>query len=995
MLRRAFTRLRTVPSPSGNPARLSSLRSQVGPGAPLRAPNRQAVSFGGRPTPIPPSTPPPPRVVYLRGVSPLRSWAFTGAAFTIGALMTTAFTNRYLEDASIFAETPDGSLVPVEVSVRSIFQTAWNAILEDVEDDDGDDGEWYASSSDDADGGDDPGGNADGIAPAEADNAVAQGVEAGDAGETPPDDKAAGAPTAAPDSDADGAASDSGQAAVPEMVPPKSAAEEDPTSDSASGQPADPAADLASPAPALAKTTAPPTTGQTLAEICSLLWLDKWWFLFAVSTAVASAAATVLLPAASGQLLNILRSLADSAGRRAELDGSAGSLADQSALEKIQHLLSNAFSYPELNAAAARFLGLVSLQASLSFCYGYAVSIVGENLSERLRKRLFDNLLHRPIAFHDGNLTSDLVASLTGDIQEFKSSVKSILANGVRLTAQTVGGLSTLVLLSPSLTSVLLALLPAVFAIGASYGRTLRRKSRLARQGDAAAAARASEVLAAIRTVRAFNGEDLELACFAQAVARSTDAHRDLGFHMASFGALTSLAFNAMYLGVLFIGGGLVIDSAGAAAKAAATTAAMATEAGPSAAGRLGALFQGVFSSGALVSFLMTTQSVQANLAGLIKLFAEVNQALGAGARVLALCRDPAFGGEASGPAAGGPVLARADLAGADILFRGVDFAYPSRPDAPVLVGLDLRLPAGKVTAVCGASGSGKSTLAALLERFYEPTAGEILLVRSDGRAGEIPLTAVPAAEWRQHIGYISQDPVLFGSRTLGENIAYSKATRAASEAVAQAGPQGDVTERAVSGAAVRAADAALADASAGQDYDVMSASLAANAAGFVVHLPEGYATGVGERGGLLSGGQRQRVAIARAIVPAPQVLVLDEATSALDPESEAAVQLALESLMAGGGGGANGSAAPTTLVIAHRLSTIRNADQICVMSPDARRVVEQGTHEELIAQRGIYYEMTRRAGLMNSDNFEEVADQMRSAERAATVADIAARNGC
>jgi ABC transporter fused permease/ATP-binding protein len=237
------------------------------------------------------------------------------------------------------------------------------------------------------------------------------------------------------------------------------------------------------------------------------------------------------------------------------------------------------------------------------------------------------------------------------------------------------------------------------------------------------------------------------------------------------------------------------------------------------------------------------------------------------------------------------------------VRFEGVSFAYPTRTDIPVLTGLDLELRAGEVVALVGPSGAGKSTVAALLSRFYDPTGGRITLDGEDLRGLD--------PDWlRERVGVVSQEPVLFAT-TVDENIRYGRPD--ASEA------------------------------------EVVAAATAANAHDFITAFPEGYATRVGERGVKLSGGQKQRVAIARALLKDPEVLILDEATSSLDAESEHLVQEALDRLMQG----------RTTLVIAHRLSTVKGADRILVL--DGGRVVQQGTHDELMDREGLYRQLVRR----------------------------------
>jgi ATP-binding cassette subfamily B (MDR/TAP) protein 1 len=235
-----------------------------------------------------------------------------------------------------------------------------------------------------------------------------------------------------------------------------------------------------------------------------------------------------------------------------------------------------------------------------------------------------------------------------------------------------------------------------------------------------------------------------------------------------------------------------------------------------------------------------------------------------------------------------------------EVNIRGVDFAYPSRPNVIIFKGFSLSIQPGKSTALVGQSGSGKSTIIGLIERFYDPLRG---IVKIDGR----DIKTYNLRALRQHIGLVSQEPTLFAG-TVRENIVYG--TETTSEA------------------------------------EIENAARSANAHDFISNLKDGYATWCGERGVQLSGGQKQRIAIARAILKNPAILLLDEATSALDSQSEKVVQEALERVMVG----------RTSVVVAHRLSTIQNCDLITVL--DNGIVVEKGTHSSLMSMSpsGTYY---------------------------------------
>jgi len=243
-----------------------------------------------------------------------------------------------------------------------------------------------------------------------------------------------------------------------------------------------------------------------------------------------------------------------------------------------------------------------------------------------------------------------------------------------------------------------------------------------------------------------------------------------------------------------------------------------------------------------------------------------------------------------------------------DVRLVDVRFRYKLRPERLVLDGLSLHAPPGEVVALCGPSGGGKSSCIQLLEGFYRPESGSVLL---DG----VPVHEIEPHWFHQKVSLVAQEPVLF-ARSIRENILYGV----------------DETQPVEEGAVERAAALASAD-------------------DFIASFDLGYDTHVGERGAQLSGGQKQRIAIARALVRRPSVLLLDEATSALDAESEQAVQVAIDGLIVAGG--------MTVIVIAHRLSTIRAADAIYLVK--GGRVVEKGNHEELMQIRGEYFKLVQR----------------------------------
>lgn len=515
-----------------------------------------------------------------------------------------------------------------------------------------------------------------------------------------------------------------------------------------------------------------------------------------------------------------------------------------------------------LSTIGFALLGLFLVQSVFVSIRYYLFTVVGDRVVADLRQRLFRSIVVREMGFFDATKTGELTSRLTSDTQVLQSAVTTNLSMALRYGMQAIGGIVVCFVTSVKLSLVILVLLPVVFS-AIVYGRRVRKLSREVQDAVADSTSLAEEALSGIRTVRSFAREGHESVRYDDAIERSFGLAKTRSMLGAVFSGGMSFLGYATIAVILWLGSMMVMN--------------------------------GEMTGGELTAYILYVLFVAFSLGVMSGLWTDFAKAIGSGERVFTLI--DAGEVEAEGVAEWD---ATAEIREGGVVFDGVSFSYPTRPDELVLREVSFTVAPGHRLALVGPSGSGKSTIASLLSRFYEPQAGEIKI---DGRSIR---TYEPNALRRQ-IGLVAQEPILF-SGTIEENVLYG-------------------------------------DESASREQ-VVEALRSANAWDFVQGFPDGIDTIVGERGVRLSGGQKQRIAIARALLKDPRLLILDEATSALDVESESLVQKALERLMEN----------RTTVVIAHRLSTIATADQVLVI--DGGQIVEQGTHTELMKRGASYSRM-------------------------------------
>ncbi|KAL0914305.1 hypothetical protein M5K25_014641 [Dendrobium thyrsiflorum] len=479
--------------------------------------------------------------------------------------------------------------------------------------------------------------------------------------------------------------------------------------------------------------------------------------------------------------------------------------------------------------------------------------VTGERQAARIRNSYLKALLKQEIAFFDkeGN-TGEIVSRISGDTVLIQDAMGEKVGKFIGQTSTFFTAFIIAFAQGWLLTLAMISVIPIIGLCSVIISKAIIKTASIGQNANAETSIIVQQTISSIRTVASFTGENLSVKIFEKTLKNAYKSSINEGI-VAGFGSgiLTFLSYCALSLGFWY-GGKLILQRGYHGGKV------------------ISIIFAVLFGSSSLAQVSPCMAAFAAGQAAAYKMFETIN-------------RKPEID-------ATDPTGKRLDVILGSIEFKDVHFSYPSRPEQKIFTGLSLFIHHGITVALVGGSGSGKSTVVSLIERFYDPQDGVVLI---DG----INIKQFQLRWLREKIGLVSQEPILFGS-TIGDNITYGKNNATIEE--------------------------------------IKAATELANASKFINMMPQGLDTMVGEQGTQLSGGQKQRIAIARAILKDPRILLLDEATSALDVESERVVQEALDRVMIN----------RTTVIIAHRLSTVKTADTIAVMHQGS--IVEQGSHIEL-----------------------------------------------
>ncbi|HLV93114.1 MAG TPA: ABC transporter ATP-binding protein [Aequorivita sp.] len=482
-----------------------------------------------------------------------------------------------------------------------------------------------------------------------------------------------------------------------------------------------------------------------------------------------------------------------------------------------------------------------------------------------LRNDLYSKVIQFPLAFYSEKRKGDTISRLSGDVDEVKNSVLSVLEMIIREPLTIIFSLATMLFISPKLTLFVFLFLPASGFLISKVGKSLKRGSLKVQNEQGVFLSILEETMGGLRIIKAFHAENLFQKKFEASNERFYKYSNSV-LNRQNLASPLSELLGIITIGILLVYGGYLV------------------------------FVDKTLDASFFLGYIMLAYNILTPAKAIAKASYSLKRADGSAHRILELLEAENTITDIENPV-------EKNEFDSSISIKNISFKYE---DQYVLKNFSLEIPKGKTVALVGQSGSGKSTIANLLTRFYDVNEGNIEI---DG----VDIKTISKKSLRGLMGIVSQDSILFND-TVGNNLKLGK-------------PEAT-------------------------DSELRNASEISNSYEFIKDLPEGFETNIGDSGNKLSGGQKQRLSIARAVLKNPPIMILDEATSALDTESERLVQDALEKMMVN----------RTSIVIAHRLSTIQNADNIVVLSKG--QIVEQGKHQELLALKGVYYNLVEMQSL-------------------------------